>query len=163
MYVELTCHSCKEHFAVPFAKDEVKLEKCPQCGAPISFTDEQKVRLITETVFRHAEPLDDITINCIYPRERFAEKISTSIASLFKQDVTHLVEAYNGAELEIQKKMESIMDTVFLLIYHDVTGGNLNRLGETEAKIRKIFLEALDANREAAERLLLGNEVDRNE
>lgn len=162
MYIELICQSCKKHFRVPFGIKELSLKECPLCGAPISHTDDARLYEITERLSMNADKLSSVAIDGIYTKEDKCKCTAQMSNAVFHADIAHLTEVFNCASPDVQEKMTSLMDTLFLLIYHDSKDGAVDSLDATRKKLRTIFLEKVDKNNKAEMKLLYNMEENNN-
>lgn len=140
MYVTLTCNMCHNHFQVAFDEKEFNIKKCPVCNSPISHADNERVYSITEQIYVKNNRLESIAIDSMY-FGRFADMQSTeAYDNIFYHDLRKLEEIFKQATPEMQSQLSSIVDTLYLLIYHDAKDGALNKIDETYQKIRTLFL-----------------------
>lgn len=162
MYIELICQSCKKQFRVPFGTEEFSLKECPLCGIPITHTDEARLYEVTERLSMNVDKLNSVTIDGIYTQDGKCKNTAQMSSTVFYADIDHLSEVFNSATPEVKEQMASLLDTLYLLIYHDSMDGAVDSLDTTRKKLRTIFFEKVDESSKRGLQLLFSTEENNN-
>lgn len=145
MYVTLTCRVCHKHFKVAFGEKEFNIQKCPFCGNTILYSDNERVYSITEKIYTNANRFESISIDSIHLGKSTDTQSAKSSGNIFCNDLKELEKVFDQADPEMRDSLTSIVDTLYLLIYHDAKNGALDKINETKQQIRTLFLEKIDS------------------
>ena len=149
MYIELVCFSCNNHFRIDFDDKEFSTCKCPICNAHISHTDKERIYSITEKLYTNIDKLNSVSIKTINMQKDNDEKYSKHKLNdyVFSNDIESLKELFNSSSFEVQEKIKTLVDTLYLLIYHDAKNEKIENLDIIEEKTKKYLLKKLRIKR----------------
>lgn len=154
MYIELKCRSCGKAFRVDFTSNEYDVDKCPECGSYLSFSDVTRIRAITEPFYTNVSRTDSVSVCGIHTEENCAAGTAIIAADLFSSDMEHLNEVYRSASPEVQSKLAALMDKFYLLVNSDARDGNIDKLDLTLGSLRAFFLDKVNENHKETVQML---------
>ncbi len=159
MRMLFTCKKCRKTFPVLLENGELP-ERCPNhaCQEYILNADNELAKDIQTNICNAMERMYSVTlIGMDTAREEICERHQRA-ENLFETDVNRLLDVFRESSIEVQEIMASVMDEVYLMLYHDANDSRLERLQATQTFIRDAFFKHVENKNAEMNKLLLSDE-----